>query len=174
VFIPTDVKFPTARKERLTALLAAANDQGLAIRVALVANSYELGAVPQLWRRPRVYAAFAGEELRTEAKYRGRILVVMPDGFGFHWQGHSTARAYATLEKIPIRAGNAGLIDAAIIGVQRLAADAGVTLRIPKNVATAADRNRRDRVTVIVASLTGLAVVVVLREALRRRRRQAA
>jgi hypothetical protein len=174
VFIPTDVKFPTAKKQQLTALLAAANEQGFAIRAALIANSYELGAVPQLWRRPRVYAAFAGEELKVEAKYRGRILVVMPNGFGFHWEGHSPAPAYAVLEQIPIRAGNAGLIDAAIGGVRRLAADAGVTVRVPSDVETTSERNRRDRVTVIVAALAGLAVVVVLREGLRRRRRQAA
>src|SRR5262245_17675037 len=71
VFIPTDVKFETAKKQRLTEVVAAANDAGFPIRVGLVANSHELGAALQLSKRPRVYAEFAGEELKNEAKYRG-------------------------------------------------------------------------------------------------------
>ena len=172
VYIPTDVPFPAAKKQRLTRLLAAANADGLTIRVAIVADSYELGAVPQLWRRPRVYAGFVGEELKTEAKYRGRVLVVMPNGFGFHWDGHSPLREYALLEQIPIRRGNAGLIDAAIVAVRRLAADAGVKVTIPTGVVTPAEQNRRDRVTIVLAALAALAVLVVLREALRRRGRK--
>jgi hypothetical protein len=168
VFIPGDVTFPTAQKQRLTALVAAANDAGFAIRVGLVANSYELGAVPELWRRPRVYAEFAGTELKTEAKYRGRVLVVMPNGFGFHWPGHARQHGYALLGQIPIRRGNAGLIDAAIVAVRRLAADAGVEV----TPATApADRTERDRISVIVASVAALVLVLLLREGLRRRRR---
>jgi hypothetical protein len=140
--------------------------------VAIVADSYELGAVPQLWRRPRVYARFAGEELKTEAKYHGRVLVVMPSGFGFDWDGHPSQHEYALLEQIPIRGGNAALLDAAIAAVHRLAADAGVTVTIPTNVVTPAQQNRRDRMTVVLAALAALAVVVVLRAALRRRSRK--
>jgi hypothetical protein len=100
------------------------------------------------------------------------VLVVMPNGFGFHWVGHSPAHEYALLEQIPIRRANAGLLDAAIAAVHRLAADAGVKVTIPTNVVTPAERNRRDRVTVVFAALAALAVVVVLRTALRRRGRK--
>jgi hypothetical protein len=168
VFIPTDVKFPTAKKQRLTSLVAAANDAGFAIRVALIANSYELGAVPQLWRRPRVYADFAGEELKVEAKYRGRILVVMPNGFGFHWEGHAPLHEYALLEQIPVQPGPTGLIDAGIAGVRRLAADAGVKL----HVQPAKSSNSRDRLNIVLAVVAALALAALVRETLRRRRRQ--
>jgi hypothetical protein len=169
VFIPTDVAFPTAKKQRLAALVAAANDAGFAIRVALIANSYELGAVPQLWRRPRVYAEFAGEELKDEAKYRGRVLVAMPNGLGFHRNGHSGRREYALLEQIPVRPGTSGLIDAAIAGVRRLAADSHVQLRVEQK---RSDRNNRDRVDIILAAVAALAVVALVREVLRRRGHQ--
>jgi hypothetical protein len=162
------VKFPTAKKQRLTELIAAANDGGLAIRVALIANSYELGAVPQLWRRPRVYAEFAGEELKVEAKYRGRILVVMPNGLGFHWEGHAPLHEYALLEQIRIRPSTTGLIDAGIAGVRRLAADAGVKL----HVEPAKSSDNRDRLNIILAAVAVLALGALVREALRRRRRQ--
>jgi hypothetical protein len=168
VFIPTDVRFPTAKKQRLTQVVAAANDAGFSIRVGLIANSYELGAVPQLWRRPRVYAAFAGTELADEANYRGRILVVMPNGFGFHWAGHAPLDEYAALERIPVRPGTNGLIDAAIAGVRRLAADAGVTL----HVEPAKSSNNRDRRNIILAAVAALALGALVRETLRRRRHQ--
>jgi hypothetical protein len=124
--------------------------------------------VPQLWRRPRVYAQFAGEELKVEAKYRGRILVVMPNGFGFHWEGHAPLHEYALLEQIPVRPGTTGLIDAGISGVRRLAADAGVKLH-PK---PAKSSNSRDRLNIILAAVAALALGALARETLRRRRRQ--
>jgi hypothetical protein len=168
VFIPTDVKFPTSKKQRLTELVAAANDSGFPIRVGLIANSYELGAVPQLWRKPRVYAEFAGEELKVEAKYRGRVLVVMPNGLGFHWEGHPPLAEYARLEQIPIRPGTTGLIDAGIAGVRHLAADAGVKL----HPAPAKSSNNRDRLKIILVAVAALALGALVRETLRRRRRQ--
>jgi hypothetical protein len=164
------VKFPTAKKKRLTQLVAAANDANFPLRVGLIANSYELGAVLQLWKQPRVYAEFAGEELKVEAKYRGRILIVMPDGFGFHWEGHPATKQYASLDSIRIAPGSAGLIDGAIAGVRRLAADSSVPLRVQAD--TTAERNDRDRVKIVVAVAVALAVGVLARELLRRRRRQ--
>jgi hypothetical protein len=171
VFIPTDVKFPTAKKQRLTEVVAAANEAGFPIRVGLIANSYELGAVLQLWKQPRVYAEFAGEELKVEAKYRDRILIVMPNGFGFHWEGHPTKREYAVLDRIPVQPGTIGLIDAGITGVRKLAADSNVKLHVqsPKT----SDRTNRDRLDLIVAAVAAFALLAVGRVVLRRRRRQA-
>jgi hypothetical protein len=168
VFIPTDVTFPTAKKQRLTELVAAANDAGFPIRVGLIANSYELGAVPQLWRKPRIYAEFAGEELKVEAKYRDRILIVMPNGLGFHWDGHSPLHEYALLEQIPVRPGTTGLIDAGIAAVRRLAADAGVQLHPERPKSS----NNRDRRNIILVAVAALAFAALVRETLRRRRRQ--
>jgi hypothetical protein len=168
VFIPTDVSFPPAKKKRLTELVAAANDAGFPIRVGVIANSYELGAVAQLWRKPRIYAQFAGEELKLEAKYRGRVLIAMPDGLGFQHVGHPTAHAYALLDRIDVQPGTTGLIDGAIAGVRALAADARVTLRAKPD--TTAERNNRDRLDIVIAVAAVLALGVVARAALRRRR----
>ncbi len=57
--------------------------------------------------------------------YKQRLLVVMPDGFGFNWPGHSAASAYRLLA--PIRIG-ASLSAATQDAVRTLAAANGVKL----------------------------------------------
>jgi hypothetical protein len=171
-FVPSDVTAPAAKKQRLAAVVAGANRAGFKIRVGLVASSYDLGAVPQLYGKPRAYVRFVSEELSNEAGYHGRVLVVMPDGFGFAWWKHPNVREYAVLDKIPIRHGGVGMVDAATRGVQRLAADAGVEFTPAPQVTRTAQRNERDRISVIVAAVAALAFVGLAREALRRRRRR--
>lgn len=172
VFVPTDVPFPAAKRQQLTALVAGANASGFPIRVAVVANSYELGAVQELWRQPRAYARYAAAELADEAKYRGRILVVMPNGFGFQHGQRSPAREYALLRAVPIRPGNAGLLDAASAAVRKLGAGAGVQVE-PAAQLPAKDTSNRDRVSIVVAALAGLALVGLVRQLLRRRGQRA-
>ena len=56
------------------------SDAGLPIKVAVIGNKTDLGAVPQLWAKPQVYARFLGAELRFV--YKDTLLVVMPQGLG--------------------------------------------------------------------------------------------
>ncbi|MCL2770597.1 MAG: hypothetical protein FWD42_10915, partial [Solirubrobacterales bacterium] len=90
--------FSSAQQQRLAAVVAAANRAGFAIRVAVISSSYDLGSVTELWRQPQTYARFLGLEL--SASYRGRLLVVMPNGLGFNWPGHSPAAAQRALAAI--------------------------------------------------------------------------
>ena len=55
--------------------------------MAIIAKPDDLGSVTSLWREPQAYAHFLGLELSLA--YKGRLLVVMPNGFGFNWTGHS-------------------------------------------------------------------------------------
>jgi len=75
--------------------------------------------------QPRDYARFLGLELSLA--YTGRLLVVMPNGFGFNWPGHPATPAYRTLGPIAIRPGE-DQGDAATSAVISLAAAAGVKL----------------------------------------------
>jgi hypothetical protein len=86
-----------------------------------------MGSVTSLYRRPRTYARFLGLELGFV--YKQRLLVVMPNGFGFNRPGHPTTKEYATLSKIRIGPGATGLLTAAETGVQQLAAASGVTIK---------------------------------------------
>ncbi len=126
LFVGTAANASVAQQARLGGELQAAARAGFPIRVAVIAGPSDLGAVTGLWGNPRGYAQFLGIELSLA--YKQRLLVVMPNGFGINWPGHSTAGAYRLLSRVSIKAGGEGLLDAAGSAVQALSAAAGVKL----------------------------------------------
>jgi len=168
VFLPADAKFPALQRARFAALVEAANHTGFKIRVALISSAYDMGSVSSLYRKPRKYVRFLSIELSFV--YHQRLLIVMPNGFGFHWPGHEAAPAYRVLAGIPIEPGSAGLLQAAQTAVQRLAAASGVRVVVPTKVTTPAQRNSHDRLVIIVLAVAALLSVGVTRLAVRRRR----
>src|SRR5205814_809689 len=90
IFFPFDAKIPQQKQRELSAVVDGANRAGLKIRVALIWSSYDLGAITSLWKKPRTYARFLGEELQFV--YKQRLLIVMPGGFGIYWHGHPVDR----------------------------------------------------------------------------------
>jgi len=164
-FFPFSVKYPQNRQDQLSALLADANAKGYPIRVALIANKSDLGAVTSLWGQPRTYAHFLGQELTF--LYKGPLLVVMPAGLGFNHGKQTTTREYAVLKHVPKPASTDTLIDTAELAVQKLAAAHGVTVA-PQAVASSG--RSYGTIGVIAGALAvilGAAAVVLL---LRRRR----
>jgi hypothetical protein len=162
VFIPFDIKVPVAAQGNLHRTVAGANRAGYAIRVAIIGSAYDLGAVPSLWKKPQTYARFLGEELVF--LYKQRLLIVMPNGFGFFWKGHDVSQEYATLSKIPIGRDLVGAAHAAIV---KLAATSGVNVapaQPPKSTAS------RDRLIIILGSIGIAAAGLLVRAFLRRRR----
>jgi len=119
VFVPYEGAGASAQQRTLTKAVAAANKAGFTIRVAVIFSSYDLGSVTSLWRKPQTYAKFLGVELSFV--YKQRLLVVMPNGFGFNWPKHSPKAAYALLARIPVKRGAAGLLESATGAVQALA-----------------------------------------------------
>jgi hypothetical protein len=119
VFVPYEGASAAKQQHDLTAAVAAVNRSGFKIRVAVIYSSYDLGSVTVLWRKPQTYARFLGLELSFV--YKQRLLVVMPNGFGFNWPKHSPKAEYALLAKIPIRRGPAGMLESATAAVQALA-----------------------------------------------------
>ncbi|MGB0092893.1 MAG: hypothetical protein WBP81_10225, partial [Solirubrobacteraceae bacterium] len=111
----------------MLATIGAANRAGFAIRVAIISSDYDLGSITALWREPRVYARFLGLEL--SAVYRGRLLVVMPNGFGFSWPGHAVGSASRLLAKVPIASSTReALVLSAEVAVRGLVAAGGIAL----------------------------------------------
>jgi hypothetical protein len=119
VFVPYEGAGASTQQRTLTKAVAAANKAGFTIRVAVIFSSYDLGSVTSLWRKPQTYAKFLGVELSFV--YKQRLLVVMPNGFGFNWPKHSPKAAYALLARIPVKRGAAGLLESATGAVQALA-----------------------------------------------------
>ena len=129
LFVAADSNISIAQQVELGDLLTSASRSGFTIRVAVIATPADLGAITQLWRKPTSYASFLGIELSLA--YSQRLLVVMPDGFGFNWQGHSTAAAYTVLGKVAVKPGGTGLATSAETAVRALASASGVRLGAP-------------------------------------------
>jgi hypothetical protein len=68
-------------KAQLLGAVAAAKRAGYTIRVAVIQSRRDLGANPELYAKPQLYATFLDAELRS-ARYFGALAVVMPQGFG--------------------------------------------------------------------------------------------
>ena len=124
LFLPADANVPAPDRRTLGAVLRQAAQRGFPIRVAVIWRPDDLGSVSALWQKPEQYARFLAAEITYF--YRGRLLVVMPGGFGFAHPEHETATEAALLAGIPIAGSPAGLARAATRAVQTLAAARGV------------------------------------------------
>jgi hypothetical protein len=157
VFFPFDVKFDSVLQSQLTELAVSSKDAGIPIRVALIAKRYDLGTVGALWLKPQQYARFLAAELAF--LYKGRLLIVMPNGFGFWNASKPVAGELALLKAISIGPGPNGLAASAITAVQRLAAQAGHPLSKPK---AAGRSSSRDRILIVAGAVALLALWVLL------------
>jgi cytochrome oxidase Cu insertion factor (SCO1/SenC/PrrC family)/thiol-disulfide isomerase/thioredoxin len=134
LFVTSTAGVSVSKQVALDGLLAKAKQAGVPIRVAIIAHPADLGAVGELWGKPRAYARFLGYELSLS--YRQRLLVVMPSGFGVSWPKHSTQAAYRALAATRVPAGGDGLAGAAESAIIAVARGAGVTLHAPSGTAS--------------------------------------
>ncbi len=174
VFYPVGLDVPRAERQRLTDAVRQAAQGGFPIRVALIANEYDLGSVPQLWKQPQRYARFLSAELAIA--HHDALLTEMPNGFGFWWPKHDTARERALVAKLAGPESAVGFIRDATAAVRRLAALHGVIVR-PKAVTTAAPAIRGTsggggRAGIAVAAAAALVAAAALGVLLLRRRRR--
>jgi hypothetical protein len=111
-------------EKQLTTTAQQVTDAGLPIKVAVIGDKTDLGAVPQLWAKPQTYARFLGSELRFI--YKDTLLVVMPQGFGINGP-YSQPKALAALQGIDPRKDPTakGLTDSADKALRALAAADG-------------------------------------------------
>ena len=164
-FLPYDANISQAQAARLNELVAEAKQRGYPIRVAIIGKPFDLGAVPSLWLKPETYARFLGQELFF--LYKGRLLVVMPNGYGVSRGGKSLASSQTVVDRLP-RPGESGpaLVDAATRAVQRLAAQSGVQVDVPTADA-GSNHTTRDRI-VLGAIALGVVALIGAGYALRR------
>ena len=167
LFAGTDAGLSVQQQLALGGLLKATARTGAPVRVAIIASPFDLGAITGLWRNPRAYARFLGLELSLV--YKQRLLMVMPNGFGFNWTGHAAAPGYAVLATVPLTPTPAGMAQAAATAVRKLAAAGGVTVSATAGAKVPASSTNRDRITIVVAVVGALLLGAALRLALRRR-----
>jgi len=137
VFFPFNGSISPAAKDRLQLTVRAAREAGYPVKVALIGQPADLGAVPALFDKPQDYARFLGLELSL--LYKGPLLIVMPNGFGiFHLHKPVTSETQ-TLQGLPVGKDLSGMADSASEAIQRLAAASGhqfAAVTVPSNVST--------------------------------------
>jgi hypothetical protein len=164
-FLPPDAGIPAGYQHQLNQVVADAKAHGYVIRVALISAPYDLGSVGVLYRKPKEYARFLGQELAFV--YRGRLLVVMPNGFGVSKNGTSLPREQAVVDRLPAPGqGGAALASSATQAVSKLA---GVPVP-PLTGATSKPSQTNERVAIVAVAALVVAGIVAFR-LLRRRRR---
>ena len=151
-FLPFNAKTPNAQVQALNGIVGDANRKGYKIRVAIISKPFDLGAVPSLWKKPKTYARFLGQELAFV--YKNRLLIVMPNGYGVARGGKLLPAEQRVVDSLPAPGGGGPALTAgATRAVRRLAAGAGVTAEVPPS----SDSTSNDRLVI-----AGAAVAFVL------------
>ena len=142
--LPFTAKIHNKQVQRLDALLGKPRRPAFRSRVAVIRNPSDLGTAFSLYGKPQKYAAFLGLELSFV--YRDRLLVVMPNGYGYALNADPDAKASAVLKKLPPPGRDATKeIEAAIVGVEKLAAAQGHPVRRRRWVARRTVTGSRSR-----------------------------
>lgn len=115
--------YPAPSKHASSVLLGSirsARADHYTIKVAVIATRTDLGSVPSLFGKPKAYAQFLGEEIRSF--YTGPLLVAMPAGFGV-WKGSGdTAAEQRALAGTKVHASTVDeLVLSGAAGVRKLA-----------------------------------------------------
>jgi hypothetical protein len=153
-FLPFTAKIPDSQVEGFNGIVKDANDKGYTIRVAIISKPFDLGSVPSLYRKPKTYARFLGQELAFV--YKNRLLIVMPNGYGVARNGKLLPHEQGVVDALPMPgSGGPALAAAATRAVRRLAADGGVTAEVPKP-----DNMTSDRL-IIAGAAFGLVLLIL-------------
>jgi hypothetical protein len=168
VFIGFAVPIPRSDQEELLKAVAAANERGFTIRVALIAFTGDLGTAVSLWGHPQSYAKFLGSELAFV--YTNRLLIAMPAGFGFYRGRKPVAKERRVLARVPAGKTPTELARSTTAAVRALAAADGVTL--PKE--SSGSGAWRDRAIIAAAGVLILLIIFVPGRWVRRGRRRPA
>ena len=155
IFCPFGPTVDSGAAQRLQQTIDAGKKVGFRIRVALILAPTDLGTAFSLFRKPQRYAEFLGFELTFA--YRDRLLVVMPNGFGYSVNGKPVPATAKALERVPPPGADAtNETTAAVTAINALAATEGKRIVLPKS------SGNRDRLIIaagalaVVAALAGL------------------
>jgi hypothetical protein len=152
VFLPYVADIDKDAVDRLETTVRDANERGFKIKVAVIAQPADLGGVFQLYQQPQRYAEFLGKELIL-VRRGGRLLITMPNGFGYSEGGEPNPRLARALAGLPPPGRDpTKLVESATTAVRRLAAAEGHQLPPPKPIGGGSET--RDRIVI------GVAVVV--------------
>lgn len=168
VFYPYYSNVPKSTLKQLEATVADANKRHFTIRVAVITSPYDLGSLSALWEKPQPYCRFLSLELAFA--YKGRLLVVTPNGYGYVDKTKPEPAELALVRTVPIEKGTNGLLQTADRAVRLLASRAGVKLPAVEATSGGGSGSSMDTIVIAIAAAVG-AVLVTGIELFRRRRR---
>jgi hypothetical protein len=158
LFLPFGTKIDQTEVTRLNAVLNAADRDNYKIRVAVILAPSDLGTAFSLYRKPQRYAEFLGLELAFV--YRGRLLVVMPNGYGYSVKGKPDPNVIRLLKPLPPPGHDAtNEVRGAETAVRKLATASDHRL-VVTNVGGGS--NTRDRITIAAAATAGIALFAAI------------
>jgi hypothetical protein len=168
VYIGPEVSLSQSDRSALTQTVAAANERGYPIRVALIPFTADLGTAVSLWGHPQDYAKFLGSELAFV--YTKPLLITMPSGFGIYHRNRPVAKEQRVLARVPPGKTPTAVAQSTTKAVRALAAANGVALP----AYSAGGTDWRDRATIAALGLAVVALIAALAvRRLRRGRREA-
>jgi hypothetical protein len=135
LYTPVAQKISPPVLNELSSTVTAANQAGFKIRVALILDKTDLGAVPQLFGHPVQYVHLLASELVYG--WKGGVIAVQPSGIGVrNVTPLAKAQALVDTVKVATPASADGLAEAAITAVRKLATEQGKTLPAVSTTAT--------------------------------------
>lgn len=177
IFLPFESPVPKPVSARLDDVVKQARAEGYPIKVAVIGQPADLGTAYALWKKPQEYARFLGQELVF--LYKGRLLIVMPNGYGIYHYRHSVAKEQKALAGLAVyQNGITGLVDSGVVAVGRLAAANGTPVRTPppakfSDSGSGSGSQILDRVIIAAAGVAVVILLVVVPVVHRRRTRTA-
>jgi hypothetical protein len=155
LFLPVRAKVDPEAVTRLATVVREADKAGFRIKVAVIAQPADLGFLSQFDRRPQMYAEFLGLDLASV--YLGRVLVAMPNGFGYSVNGQPDRRASRALNGLAGPGRDATRqVETASVAVRRLAAAGGHRIVLSKE---GGGSEAKDRITIAAAATAGIALL---------------
>jgi hypothetical protein len=162
-FLPFESPVPKPVSARLDDVVRQARAKGYPVKVAVIGQAADLGTAYALWNKPQEYARFLGQELVF--LYKGRLLIVMPNGFGVYRYRHSVAKERKALAGVAVyQNGINGLVDSGVVAVGRLAAANGTPVRTPPpaKLADSGSGSGSQLIDRLIIAAAGAAVVILL------------
>ena len=157
IFLPFDAKVDKDVTERLSKVIVAADKAKFPIKVAVIGSRYDLGTAFSLYNNAQRYSEFLGLELAFQ--YRHRLLVVMPNGYGYSINGEPNAAGIKVVGKLaPPGKDATKQVEGATVAIRRLAAASGVVL--PKDDGGGSER--RDRLVIAAGALALAALLAAI------------
>ena len=158
IFLPFNAKVDANAREKLVDTIRAADKAKFRIRVAVIGSRYDLGTAFSLFNQAQKYSEFLGLELSFQ--YRDRLLVVMPNGYGFTINGRRDPAGVRVVQRLPGPGQDATKqVEGATAAIRKLAAASGVVLPASGDSGSS---TTRDRIIIAAGTLAFAALLAAI------------